>query len=151
VASGGLRFSGRLEAARGGGAYVVLPDDVLAALGGASRMRVTGRLNGVTFASSTMPLGGGAVCLGLHKATREAAGVGIGDVIDLEVAWDLRPRVLEVPDDLTAALAGDAAAAAAFERLSFSHRREYVQWITEAKKPETRARRVAQTLEKLRG
>lgn len=58
---------------------------------------------------------------------------------------------LEVPDDLTAALAGDKAAAAAFERLSFSHRKEYVEWITEAKKPETRARRLARTLDRLRG
>ena len=51
-----------------------------------------------------------------------------------------------MPPDLAEALAGDSAAAATFDRLSFSHRREYVQWITEAKRPETRARRVAGTL-----
>jgi hypothetical protein len=145
-----LQFSAPLEAARGGGAYVVLPESVLAALGGGSRMRVTGMLNGVAFASSTMGLGAGRVCLGLHKATRQAAGVEIGDVVELEVERDNRPRTVEVPDDLAAALAGDADAAAAFERLSFTHRREYVQWITEAKRAETRARRVAQTLVRLR-
>ncbi|RZU48478.1 uncharacterized protein DUF1905 [Krasilnikovia cinnamomea] len=146
----GQQFAAELEAGRGGGAFVMLPEHVRSALGGGSRMRVTGTLNGVEFASSTMGMGGGKVCLGLHKATREAAGVAIGDVVEVTVERDDRPRVLTVPDDLATALAGDEAAAAAFERLSFSHRREYVEWITEAKRAETRARRVAQTLERLR-
>ncbi|HET8621428.1 MAG TPA: YdeI/OmpD-associated family protein [Acidimicrobiales bacterium] len=55
-----------------------------------------------------------------------------------------------LPADLAAALAGDPAAAAAFDRLAPSHRREYVQWITEAKRAETRARRVVGTLDRLR-
>lgn len=151
VGMAGQRFSAVLEAGRGGGAFVVLPADVLAALGGGSRFRVTGVLNGVPFDSSTMALGGGRVCLGLHKATRQAAGVEVGDTVDLEVERDDRPRELEVPQDLQAALGADPAAATAFDRLSFSHRREYVQWITTAKRAETRARRVAETLDRLRG
>jgi hypothetical protein len=149
VAAGRL-FSGPLEAGRGGGAYVVLPERVLAALGGGSRMRVTGTLNGVSFASSTMSMGAGQVCLGVHKATRQAAGVDIGDVVEVAVERDLRPRELEVPADLAAALAGDEAAAAAFDRLSFTHRREYVEWITGAKRAETRVSRVVRTVEQLR-
>lgn len=145
----GQRFSAELQAGRGGGAYVLLPAEVLAALGGGSRFRVTGVLNGVAFDSSTMAMGGGRVCLGLHKATRQAAGVEIGDTVDVTVERDDRPRQLEVPEDLQAALATEPEAAAAFDRLSFSHRREYVQWITSAKRPDTRARRVAQTLERL--
>ncbi len=143
-------FSGPLAAGRGGGAYVLLPDEVLAALGGGSRMRVTGTLNGVSFASSTMAIGGGRVCLGVHKATRQAAGVDIGDLVQVEVERDDRPRELEIPADLAAAFAGDEPAAAAFARLSFTHRREYVESITGAKRPETRARRLAQTLDRLR-
>jgi hypothetical protein len=73
------RFTGKLEAGRGGGAFVVLPDKILDALGGGSRFRVKGALNGVNFSSSTMGMGGGRVCMGVHKATREAAGVGIGE------------------------------------------------------------------------
>ena len=146
----GERFSAELEAGRGGGAYVMLPAEVLAALGGGSRFRVTGALNGVRFDSSAMAMGGGQVCLGLHKATRQAAGVQIGDTVDLEVERDERPRQVEVPADLQAALAGDPGAAAAFDRLAFTHRREYVEWITGAKKADTRARRVAQTLDRLR-
>jgi hypothetical protein len=145
------RFQGRLEAGRGGGALVVLPPDVLTELGGGHRFRVTGVLNGVEFASSTMPMGGGRVCLGLHKATRLAAGVAIGDLIEVSVERDDRPREVSVPAALAAALAADPSAGAAFERLSFSHRREYAEWVAEAKRAETRARRVAQTIERLRG
>jgi hypothetical protein len=146
----GQRFSGELEAGRGGGAYVVLPPEVLAALGGGSRFRVTGSLDDVRFESSTMAMGGGRVCLGVHKATRQAAGVQIGDTVTLEVERDERPRQLDIPHDLQAALATDPAAATAFDRLAFTHRREYVEWITGAKRAETRARRVVETLDRLR-
>jgi len=144
------RFSSELEAGRGGGAFVVLPQEVLAALGGGSRFRVTGSLNGVGFDSSTMAMGAGRVCLGVHKATRQAAGVGIGDAVELEIERDERPLQLDVADDLLAALAADPVAAAAFDRLPFTHRREYVDWITSAKRADTRARRLAQTLDRLR-
>jgi hypothetical protein len=143
-------FEGTLEPARGGGAFVALPDDVLAALGGGSRFRVRGTLNGVEFASSTMGIGGGRVCLGLHKATREEAGVAPGDTVTLTLERDERPRELQVPQALQDALAADAEAAAAFERLSFTRRREYAQWVGEAKRPQTRARRLEQTLARLR-
>ncbi|MDQ3867775.1 MAG: YdeI/OmpD-associated family protein, partial [Actinomycetota bacterium] len=59
-------------------------------------------------------------------------------------------RVVDVPGDLEASLARDRAARAAFERLSYSHRKEYVQWIEEAKREETRRRRIERTLELLR-
>jgi hypothetical protein len=147
---GGRQFSASLEAGRNGGAYVVLPDHVVAALGEENRMRVTGTLNGVEFASNTMAMGAGRICLGVHKATRQAAGVGIGDVVDVRVERDTRPRELEVPADLAGALAADAHAAAAFDSMSFTHRREYVEWITTAKRADTRDRRVTQTLEQLR-
>jgi Bacteriocin-protection, YdeI or OmpD-Associated/Domain of unknown function (DUF1905) len=145
------RFSGTIEAGRGGGAFVVIPEKVVQALGGGSRFRVTGTLGGVAFESSTMSMGGGRVCLGVHKATRQAAGADIGDRVQIEIDRDERPREVSVPDDLAAALARDPTAQAAFEKLSFTHRREYVEWVTTAKREETRARRIAQTLDRLRG
>ena len=74
-------FDGTLEGARGGGAFVEIPGDVLTAVGGGKRFRVRGSLNGVGFESSTMTMGGNRVCLGVHKATREAAGVRVGDTV----------------------------------------------------------------------
>lgn len=144
------RFTAVLEAGRGGGAFVVLPDDVLAALGGGSRFRVRGSLGDVAFESSTMAMGGGRVCLGVHKATRHSAGVDIGDDVVVEVERDDRPRTLEIPADLGAALAEDPEARAAFDRLSFTHRREHIEALAGAKRTETRQRRLAAILDRLR-
>lgn len=143
-------FDGTLEAGRGGGAFVEIPAGALAALGGGKRFRVTGSLNGVAFESSTMAIGEGRVCLGVHKATREAAGVGVGETVHLEVSRAERERVVSVPQELEAALAGDPEARAAFERLSFTHRREYAEWVGGAKRAETRGRRLARAIEMLR-
>jgi uncharacterized protein YdeI (YjbR/CyaY-like superfamily) len=88
--------------------------------------------------------------VGLHKATRAAAGVDIGDSVELEIERDTRPRTVDVPDDLAAALARDPAAEAAFERQSFTRRREQAESVAGAKRAETRARRLAKVLDELR-
>jgi len=72
-----------------------------------------------------------------------------GDRLVVELERDDEERRVDVPDDLASALV-QAGEREAFDRLSFSHRREYVAWIDEAKKPETRARRIAQTVERVR-
>lgn len=147
----GASFRGLVEGGRGGGAFVVLPPEVLEKLGGGGgRFRVRGQLGDVTFASSTMAMGGGRYCLGLHKATRLAAGVGVGDLAELEIERDDSPRELQLPSELMAALSADQAARTAFEGLSFSHRREYAEWVAGAKREQTRARRVAETMDRLR-
>lgn len=141
-----MQFSGRIESGGGGGAYVELPADVLEALGGGYRFRVTGRLNGVDFASSTMAMGGGTACVGIHKATRRAAQVDIGAVVELELERDERPREVVIPPELVAALEANPTAAAAFEQLSFTRRHAYARSVADAKRPSTRARRVQQVL-----
>jgi uncharacterized protein YdeI (YjbR/CyaY-like superfamily) len=74
---------------------------------------------------------------------RAAAGVDAGDRVRVTMELDVEPRIVDVPDDLRSALAHDPEAHAAFEKLSFTHRREYVEWVEEAKRPETRTRRIA--------
>jgi hypothetical protein len=145
------RFTGVLQPGLGGGAYVQLPADVLAALGDRARQRVTGTFNGVEYRSNLMPTGGGTACLGVHKATREAAGAAFGDEITIEIEPDQAPRPIEVPPALADALANDPDAKRAFDALSPSHRREHAQWVAEAKRDETRARRVTAVLKRLRG
>jgi hypothetical protein len=147
--SDGLRFRGVIEAARGGGAVVLVPPQIGAALGGNKQMRVFGTLNGVEYRSSTMPYRG-AFYMGVHKATREAAGVAIGDEVDVTVNRDDSPRVLDMPRDLEVALAAEPELRARFDELSFSRRRELADPIAEAKRPETRARRIETTLARLR-
>lgn len=141
-------FSGVVEAARGGGAFVRLPDDVAAAFG--PRDRVRGTLGNAEYRSNLMPVGGGAKCLGVHKATREAAGVTFGDTVRVTIEPDDAPREIVVPDELASALAEDASARARWDALAPSHRREHANAVADAKRPETRARRVEKVLEALR-
>jgi len=144
------RFRSVIEAARGPGAAVALiPPDVTVALGGLKQMRVTGTLNGASFRSSTMPYRG-AFYLGVHKATRQAAGVDIGDEVELILVRDDSPRVLELAPELEAALAREPELKARFDGLSFSRRRELADPIKEARKPETRDARLERALVRLR-
>jgi antitoxin component of MazEF toxin-antitoxin module len=134
---------------RGGGGHLVdVPTEVVEALGGKGRIPVTATFNGVPYRGSIVRMGGGAV-LGVQKAIMAEAGVRGGDSITVVVRNDEGPREVEVPVDLAEALARNGAARAAFEGLSFSHKREYVRSITEAKRPETRARRIELTIEQL--
>lgn len=87
--------------------------------------------------------------LGVTKAVMAEAGAGPSDALDVVVENDEAPREVEVPPDLTKALKRNRAARAVWDGLSFSHRREYVSYIVEAKKEETRARRVERTIKVL--
>ena len=93
---------------------------------------------------------GGVAYIGLNQDVRTAAGVDAGDSVHVSMELDAEPRTVAVPPDLRNALEADPEANAAFEKLSFTHRREYVEWIAEAKRPETRARRVAGTVDGVR-
>ena len=80
---------------------------------------------------------------------REAAGVEVGAVVAIEVELDTAERVVSLPEDLAVALA-EAGVGEVFDALSYTHRREYVSWVEEAKREETRTKRVARTVELLR-
>jgi hypothetical protein len=137
-------------AARGPAAAVVLDDEQVAVVGeGAKRFPVRATINGYTWRTSVTRMRG-EFLLGLNRSVREAAGVEAGDTIDLEIELDDAPREVEVPEALATALAGDPVAQAAFDGLAYTHRKEYALWIGEAKRDETRERRVVQALEMLR-
>jgi hypothetical protein len=136
--------------ARGPAAAVVLDDEHVAAVGeGAKRFPVRATVNGYSWHTTVTPMRGETL-LGLNRQVRESAGVKVGDTVDVAIELDTAPREVDVPEALAGALAGDPAAKAAFEALSFTHRKEYARWIGDAKRQETRDRRVTQTLEMLR-
>lgn len=126
-----------------------VPEEVVEALGAGGRPPVEVRINGHAY-RSTIARMGGRYMLPLSAENRAAAGVSAGDSVVLEVEIDTRPREVEVPGDLRAALEGDPEAKARFERLPYSHRKEHVRALEDAKKPETRARRLEKTLAMLR-
>lgn len=121
---------------------------MIEALGGTGRIPVKATFNGIPYRGSIVRMGGASV-LGVQKAIMAGAGVEPGDSLHVVVENDHEPRSVEVPDDLASALRANAVARRRFDSLSYSHRREYVASITEAKRPETRARRIARTIEML--
>jgi Bacteriocin-protection, YdeI or OmpD-Associated/Domain of unknown function (DUF1905) len=141
------RFETQLER-RGEGAVVVVPFDVRAEYGQA-RPPVRGTVNGHPF-RTTVAVYGGTFYLGFRREVREAAGIDFGDTVSIELERDDEPRDVVVPDDLAAALASDPDAQAAWDKLSYTHRREHVHAIEEAKREETRRRRVEGALALLR-
>ncbi|MGZ0148395.1 YdeI/OmpD-associated family protein [Kribbella sp. WER1] len=128
-----------------GGAWVEVPDAVVTALGGGGRIPVRATFDGVAYQGSIASMGG-CMALGILKSIRAELGKGDGDPVTVTVERDAGERTVDVPGDLAAALA-EAGVREAFDKLSYSHRREHVQAINEAKKPETRARRIAKAVE----
>lgn len=146
---GAINFTARLEP-HGPAAAVVLDEDQVAAVGeGAKRFPVTATVNGYTWRTTVVRMSG-EFLLGLSREVRDAAGVQAGDEVEVSLELDKAPREVEVPGALAVALAGDPQAGASFERLAFTHRKEFARWIAEAKREETRERRVQQAVEMIR-
>jgi hypothetical protein len=133
-----------LQAADMNATGLPVPAAVVDKLGGGKRAKVTVTLKGYTY-RSTVAVYRGEFFLPLAAVHREAAGVKGGQSVQVTVELDTAPREVEVPNDLAAALK-KAGARAAFDALAFTHRKEHVRAIEEAKAPETRARRIAKAV-----
>jgi hypothetical protein len=128
---------------------IVVPDDLVEALGGGKRPKVRATINGHAWRTSIAAMGG-QFWLGVSAEVRAAAGVAGEDAVDVELEVDAAPREVEVPADFAAALAANPMEQARFEKLSYSHQRRHVLAIEAAKAPETRARRIEGALKILR-
>jgi hypothetical protein len=124
-----------------------VPDEVVTALGAGKRPPVVVTVGGHTYRSTVAPMGG-AFWIPLAAEHREAAGLAAGDEVTVGVELDTAPREVALPDDLAAAFDDDVRAF--FDGLAPSHRKEWVRWVEEAKKPETRAARIEKTVHSLR-
>jgi uncharacterized protein YdeI (YjbR/CyaY-like superfamily) len=135
---------------RGPGVAVLLDDEQVASVGeGAKRFPVAATVNGFRWRTTVVRMRD-EFMFGLSKEIRAQAGVEAGDTVEVVLELDREERTVDVPAMLADGLAADAEAAAAFEKLAYTHRKEYARWIDEAKREETRARRVAQALEMIR-
>ena len=145
-----MKLSTTIQRTGGNTTGIQAPNEVVAALGAGKRPKVRATINGYTWRTSIAPMGGG-YWLGVSAEVRAKAGVAAGDAVELELEVDDAPREVEVPADLAAALAAHPAERSAFEKLSYSHKRQHVLAIEAAKSPETRARRIEGALKILRG
>ena len=122
---------------------IPVPDDVVEKLGSGKRPPVVVRIGDHTYRTTVAPMDG-AFWIPLAAEHREAAGVAAGQEIDVDLELDTAPREVALPDDLSAAM--DDGARAAFDGLAPSHKKEWVRWVEEAKKAETRAARIEKTV-----
>jgi hypothetical protein len=144
-----VSFRAVVESARGGGHVVEVGPDVADELGAKHRTRVRGTLDDAEYRSNLISMGGRLV-LGVHKATLKAAGRDTGDTVRVTMAIDAEPLPNdEVPELLARALKKNARARRAWDSMPPSHRRRYVGFITEAKREETRERRVDDSIRQM--
>ena len=129
---------------------IPVPDDVVESLGAGRRPPVRVTVNGYTY-RSTVAVMDGVFMISLSSENRAAAGVQGGDEVDVEVELDTAPREVTVPADFSAALSAEPAARQTFEALSYSNKSWHVLQIEGAKSDETRQRRIAKSIEALRG
>jgi hypothetical protein len=146
---GSLEITAELQG-RGPGSAFVLTDEQVETVGeGAKRFPAATTINGHRLRTTVARMRG-EFLFGLSKAARQEASIEIGDTVTFTLELDEAPREVEVPPALASALDADPEARRLFEALAFTHRKEYARWISEAKREETRERRVAQAVEMIR-
>ena len=128
---------------------MAVPPNIAEAADLANRARVRGTFGGAAYRSS-LAVYSGVLYLGIHKAVVVAAGAKLGAKVDITIELDDQPRPTDTPPaDLNKALKASKRASTAWAALAPSHRREHVKHVLDAKQPETRARRIAKTIETL--
>jgi antitoxin component of MazEF toxin-antitoxin module len=142
-------FTTTLQKAEGINATGIrIPAEVIAALGTQKRPKVKVTVNGYTY-RNTVAVFGDVFMVGVSQAHREASGLQPGDEVEVTLELDTEPRIVEVPDDLRAALSEKAGATEAFDALSFTRRKESVRQVEDAKTQETRERRISKIVSEL--
>jgi len=142
-----MRFESTVELGGKTATGIPVPDEVIEALGSGRRPPVSITVNGYTYRTTAVRMGG-RFLVPLSAEHREGAGVAAGDQIGVDIEADTAPREVTLPPDLDAAM--DDVARAAYDGLSFTYRKEWVRWVEDAKKPETRATRIEKTVTGLR-
>jgi hypothetical protein len=142
-------FTATIQNAGGGGAYVEVPFDVEEAFG-SKRPKVKAMIEGISYRGTLMRMGTECHILGILKDIREQIGKTFGDEVTITLEPDAEPRLVEIPEDLLKELQQEKEAKAFFDKLSYTHQKEYVRWVEEAKKVETRQNRILKTIEMLK-
>jgi hypothetical protein len=143
------KFKAIIQPGIGGGAGVVFPYDVKQEFGTRANVPVKSTLDGVPYTGSLMNCGAIGHMLGVLKGIREQIGKGPGVTIEVVVWKDEEERIIEVPAEFEKLMKKEGLFAS-FEKMSYTHRKEYCRWISEAKKEETRQARIKKSIEMLR-
>ena len=142
-------FTAVIQNPGGGGAFVEVPFDVEAVFG-SKKPKIKAMIEGVPYRGSLVRMGSECHMLIILKEIREQTGKTFGDEVTVTVEPDTEPRLIEVPAELKKAFKTEKEAKSFFEKLSYTHQREYVNWINEAKREETRLNRIAKAVKMLK-
>jgi hypothetical protein len=143
------RFQAKIEGSDGGGAYVLFPYDTQKEFATKGKVPVKATFDGLPYAGSLIKYGNPQHMLGVLKAIREQIGKAPGDTIDVVVWRDEEVRAASVPPQFDELMKKEGLLPV-FETLSSTRRNEYCRWITEARKEETRLKRIEKAIEMLK-
>jgi hypothetical protein len=143
------KFKGKIEAGDGGGAYVLFPYDTVKEFGTKAKVPVKATFDGVPYTGSLIKYGNPLHMLGMLKAIREQIGKGPGDTLEVVVWKDEEVRTVEVPARFESLMKKEGLLLV-FKKLSYRQRKEYCRWITEAKKQQTRLKRLEKAVAMLK-
>ena len=129
--------------------FLAIPFDVQKAFGSKARVPVVGTINGFPFRNSLLPEGDGTHSMMVNKTLQKGAKATAGDTVAVVIERDKMPRSVTVPEDLKLILAKHKPAETAFAKLAYSHKKAFLDWIDSAKRPETRAKRLKETIDML--
>lgn len=127
---------------------ITIPFDVEKTYGTRARVPVRGMINGFPYRSSIVPMGG-KFMMAVNRELRAGANAKGGDQITITMERDDEPRIITPPADLARALKANPTAHAAWDKLSYTHQKEYARAVEDAKRPETRVRRIEKTIAEL--
>lgn len=131
------------------GAYIEFPYDVEKEFGTKGQVKVKASFDGVEYRGSLANMGLGCHILGVLQKIRKEINKQPGDMVHVILQKDEEPRVVEIPEDFKEKLEENSSAKDFFESLSYSGKKKYVDWITSAKKAETRDKRLKEAVEML--
>lgn len=143
-----MKFTTTIQGS-GNKAGIKIPEDIVNALNAGRRPPVVVTINGQSYRSSIAVMGGHNM-VGVSAANRELTGTSAGDTVEVDVELDTQPRVINVPEDLAAALDAEPEAKAFYATLNYSSQRRYVEPIADAKTEDTRSRRITKVVADLK-
>src|SRR5579862_2845458 len=140
------KFNARIEGSFSGGACIFFPYNIEEEFGTKGRVPVKATFDGVPYAGSLVKYGQPQHMLGILKDIRAKIGKNPGDLVEVTIQRDESVRTVEVPQELAKLLKKEKLLPV-FQKLSYSHQKEYCRWITGAKREETRGNRLAKAVE----
>jgi hypothetical protein len=145
-----MKFKTKIFTGGGNTAGFWVPEEVVESFDKGKRIPVIVTINGYSY-RSTIASYDGKSAIGVSMENREKANLKVGDEVEIELVYDDKPREVEVPEDMQKELDKNPKAKELFEKLSYTNRKEYVRWINDAKKDETRKARLEKLNEKILG